>query len=352
LTLCCPVTASAHGRPRIIQPEDCTGPLPGLQDFEDQRDLRAEIFLQYVGITRILGDLCQYITRKGEASLEDKRDIASRLNKYLDVLPPHLCLYGPNGLAQSYHLDVAQLHIPILMTISILFRPPSVYQLTAANAGSVTAAFLSFRMFQAIQLREHTRFLGSPFAWHLLTTAIPLLSSTKVMSLRHDANEALDAVEGVLDTLGRYRPAAANNLRSVKAIRKAMESNANGAITARVASHLAEENDLLVHLGRQLLQVYGFETIHQFDQIADVLTEHSRGQAERSAQVAAHTLSSLSGKQDQAMLNNGQLTPEMDPFMGISNAQQDIQNAFTAVFEDDTLSTSWMMKDWLDELQM
>ncbi|KAK5175714.1 uncharacterized protein LTR77_000853 [Saxophila tyrrhenica] len=345
------LTASAHGRPRIIQPEDCTGPLPSVMDFPSPPDLRAEIFVNYIGVTRILGDLCQCITRKGEASLTDKQDIALRLSLYLQNLPEHLRLYGPSGLAQSYSLDIAQLHIPILMTITILFRPRTVYQLTAANAGSATAAFLSYRIFQAIQFREQTRYLSSAFAWHLLVTAIPLLSCTKVPTLGNEANEALDAVESVLETLGRVRPAAANNLRSVKAIRKAMTAKPTSATNPSNAGN-SDPDATLLQLGYQLLQTYGLESVQQYEQITDILREHHQGQAERSAQAAAHTLSRLSGRPDANFTVNGRLTPEPETYQPPAVAEQDMQNAFTAIFEDDTLSTSWMMRDWLDELQL
>jgi len=343
------LTASAHGRPRIIQPEDCTGPLPAVGDFSPQQDIRSDIFVQYAGITRILGDLCQCITRKGEASLDDKQSIAMRLSTYLETLPDHLRLYGASGLAQSYSLDIAQLHVPILMAITILFRPRTVYQLDSASAGSATAAFLGFRVFQAIHFREQTRYLSSAFAWYLLVTAIPLLSCTKVPALCDEANEALDAVESVLDTLGRVRPAAANNLRSVKAIRKAMMSKPITSATPTAASE-QEPNVVLHQLGRQLLETYGFDSLQQYDQIADILGEHHQSRVERSTHAAAHTLSRLSGRRDPDFAFSGHLTPEPDHFQPL--AQQDLQNAFTAIFEDDTLSTSWMMRDWLDELQL
>ena len=337
------LTASAHGRPRIIQPEDCTCAPPSSQDFGNQQDI---IFSNYVTITRILGDLCQVMSRHGEASPSDKEDIGLRLNQFLESLPEPLRLYSLSGLAQSYNLELAQLHVPILMAIAILFRPRTIYQLTAANAASVTAAFLSFRVFQAIQLREQTRFLSSAFAWYLLVTSIPLLSCCKVDALQNEANEALDALENVLETLGKVRPAAANNLRNVRAIRKAMGSTSRGVngSSANTANHDGHFTGFL-RFGPQLLQTYGLEAVHQYEQIADVLRVHSRSQADRSAQAAAHTLSCLSGT------NNGRLTPEPDAFIPSALAQIDMQNAFTAVFEDEVLGSSWMVRDWMDELQ-
>ena len=347
------LTASAHGRPRVIQPEDCTVTTPSSQDFENQQDFGSQqaIFQKYIAITRILGDLCQFMTRHGEASPSDKEDIAIRLNSFLGSLSDPLRLYSLSGLAQGYNLELAQLHVPILIAITILFRPRTIYQLTAANAASVTAAFLSFRVFQAIQFREQTRFLSSAFAWYLLVTAIPLLSCAKVEALQIEANEALDALEGVLETLGKVRPAAANNLRNVRAIRKAMSSTSRGMSGSSAnTDHRDGHSTGFLRFGPPLLQAYGLEAVQQYEQIADILRVHSHNQADRSAQVAAHTLSCLSGRPDQ-IANNGHLTPEPDAFMPSALAQVDIQNAFTAVFEDEVLGSSWMVRDWMDELQ-
>ncbi len=136
-------------------------------------------------------------------------------------------------------------------------------------------------------------------------------------------------------------------MRSVKAIRKAMDSQAQ--IVMEHVPAQTEHNTALAQLGRTMLHVYGQEAIHQIDQISQVLR---RGQADRSAHAAAQTLSVLSGRADPTMPSNGHLTPEADPFLSISMGHQDLRNAFTAVFEDDTLSSSWMMQDWLDEIQM
>jgi hypothetical protein len=86
------LTSSAHGRPRIIQPEDCTNALPTTDDFGIQRKLHAEIFVQYVSITRILGNLCQLMTRHGEPSSKDKEAIAVELHAFLEALPEPLRL--------------------------------------------------------------------------------------------------------------------------------------------------------------------------------------------------------------------------------------------------------------------
>ena len=48
---------------------------------------------------------------------------------------------------------------------------------------------------------------------------------------------------------------------------------------------------------------------------------------------------------------NGQLTPETEPYLPNAGLDDELQNAITAVFEDETLmgANNWMMRDWMDE---
>lgn len=263
------LSSSCHGRPRVLQPEDCTVPLPTPQDFEDPNDPRSEIFCRYVTVISIMGDLCVIITRKGQISGSDRYEIAMRLLQFVASLPESLRLYTPAGVARQYNYDLAQLHVPILISLAILFRPRTIHQLAGPNAASVTAAFLLFRIFEAIELREHTRYLASGYGWYFLVTAMPLLSCTKVAALRQEADQALDSLENALTVLGKFKPAAANNLRNVQAIRKAMSSRASASTPNTI-----EQDGASIRVGRQILEVYGLGAIRQYEQITDILTAH------------------------------------------------------------------------------
>lgn len=265
------LASSCHGRPRILQPEDCTAPPPSVHDFEDPTDPRAEIFCRYVAILGIMGDLCLIITRKGCVEPGDRYAIAVRLLNFLASLPESLRLYSPNGVARQYDFDLAQLHVPILISLAILFRPRTIHQLAGPNAASVTAAFLLFRIFEAIELREHTRYLSSGYGWYFLVTAMPLLSCTKVAALRDEADNALNSLESALGTLAQVKPAAANNLRNVQAIRKAMSSKSRAPATT---PNMMEQDGASIQVGRQILELYGLGAIRQYEQIADVLNAH------------------------------------------------------------------------------
>jgi len=253
------IMSSAHGRPRLLRLADSTMDPPSIHDFPDPNSLPAHIFVSYVGITEIMCDLCELLVNSNHLATEARDRIEQRLLVFVRGFPERLKLHGSEGIQRPYDFELAQLHIPLLTTIAILYRPHSVFTLKPSNAAGVVAAYLSFRIFQAIELREQTRFLSSSFSWYLLVTAIPHLSSLRIPALCKEANLALDAIEGVLGTLGTVRPSATTNLQNVKAIRKVLSVPDAGLLRDLRPSDM----DTLIqdlsrpHLVRELLGMYG-----------------------------------------------------------------------------------------------
>ncbi|KAF2172416.1 hypothetical protein M409DRAFT_50118 [Zasmidium cellare ATCC 36951] len=267
------LSASAHGRPRHVNPLDCTQPPLTLEDFPDPSDRRAHISISYVTIIDILGDLCQLMARNGDATLSEKNEIARRLLTYLDSLPEDQRLVAADGSAMPYDLDIAQLHIHILATISILYRSKSMFSLTSANAASIAAANLSFRIFEAIELREHTHCLSSAFAWYMLVTASPPLACLRLPELSVNAGLALDSLEISLETLARTRPSAKANLRNVRAIRKAMTSSSVPSIGREAENCVvgSEEGFSYLTMASTLLARYGYDAVRHYEELVQVL---------------------------------------------------------------------------------
>lgn len=53
-------------------------------------------------------------------------------------------------------------------------------------------------------------------------------------------------------------------------------------------------------------------------------------------------------------MGGGQVQQETQPYLPVSGVDEELQNAFTAVFEDETLmgASTWMMREWMDEWQI
>jgi hypothetical protein len=281
----------AHGRPRIVNPADCNLDPPSIYDFPDPNDLRAHIFVSYVSITGIMCELCNLLTRHSDPPLAERNRIGLELLDYIRTLPANLRLIQPDGIRRPYSLDLAQLHVFILTTIIILYRPQSMfhiprkwsgmlivfnqdpYSFAETSAPAIVASSLNFRIFEAMELRGHTCSLTSGFSWHLLVTSIPHLSCLAIPPLREEFKANLDALEGVFQTLGRTKPSAANNLRNIQAIRRAFESKDTGPLRPRYPDAMTSDGFSFSPL--DLFEPYGPDISDSYSRVVTALQSSS-----------------------------------------------------------------------------
>ncbi|KAK3627229.1 hypothetical protein LTR56_019329 [Elasticomyces elasticus] len=341
------LTSAAHGRPRLLTSADSDLSPLSMEDFADQG--QAELFKAYSQVTALLGDLCQLVTRNGRLAKHEIISATHRLLVLLESLPHSLIPTSATGRAQPYDRNSAQLHIAMLTTLIILYRPRSVFSVSTCAAPSITAAFLSFRLFQAIQLRADTAFLGSAFAWYLLVAAIPLLSATRVTGLLGEASTALDGLEASLASLGEVRPAARNNLKSVRAIRRAVDTSTRTSIPvlgsipilgtpAPFADQAGTIAEILAHYGEDAAKL-----------LVDVT---SLLQPTSDRQVRSCDLQQPYGSSNLVFATDtlpGSMAPA-DPDATSGFSGDDMQSAFTDLFQDETLvdANSWMFRDWMN----
>ncbi|KIW06481.1 uncharacterized protein PV09_02917 [Verruconis gallopava] len=328
--------ASAHGRPRMMNSADSANEMITVDDFEDPRDRRAAIFVEYVKICQILGDLCQLLTRNGRINHRERAEFTWRLKSYLDALPEEFLIVD-----KGYDFELAQMHIPILSTISILHRPRSVFNITPANAASIVAGNLSFRLFQSIELRGQTKLLSSAFAWHLMATCIPHLSALRIRELRDEAIYALDELEKVFSTLGKVRPAAQQNLRNVRAIRRAVLASKRSEQSRRTTPEPDSAFEQPQVSPEHLLQIYGQEVMQYFHRIFIALQDVQNVHTEATPMQVPEMMPPVRNTP------NGNIHLEMaTPVIG---AYQDL---FSNLFGDSTLQDNVWMKDWMEDLQL
>ncbi|TKA71346.1 hypothetical protein B0A55_05125 [Friedmanniomyces simplex] len=339
------LTSAAHGRPKLLHPADCDLPPVALDDFSASDEDPARLFIAYSEVTSILGDLCQIVTRNGRITNHEHVAIVRRLQELLHGLPPHLSLLGATGSAKSYKLNTSQLHVAILTALVVLYRPRSVFTLSESASPSITAAFLTFRLFQAIQLRADTKYLGSAFAWYLLVAAIPLLSSAGVPGIANEATFALDGLESSLATLGEVRPAAANNFKSVRAIRHAVANATRpsraGPDTRTRAADEAGMASIFAHYGQEASQLLKDMTsiLHSSSDRQDYIASDTT----QPQQAVESVMTAAMEPRSQPSVSNG--------FESQSTSGSDgLHNAISALFNDETLidANSWMLRDWMD----
>lgn len=340
--------AAAHGRPRMMSKADTTMSPIAVDDFDNPDDLQSQIFVAYAGITEVLCDLCQILIRQSSITDVERTQVACRLLECADALPPNLRLHNLDGSQRPYNFEVAQLHVPLLTALAILRRPHSVFSLTSSHASSITAANLVYRIFQAIHLREQTRQLSSAFAWYLLVAAIPHLSCLRVPALRLEASQALDALEGVLYTLGSVRPSAANNLRNVKAIRKAITTRESAPSRGSTRENSQPPTESISHDAAtvQTLSLYGPQAIRNRESLTKVLTDPADWAPRTLWTPAAVDLDATTGNEAVAE----PVVPEDNVNVPTPNFDVDLGEGFSELFGEQFQENTWM-RHWIDDLQ-
>lgn len=191
--------SAAHGRPRIINIKDCDVRSPTLADFPESRS-DGLLFLAYVEICCLLGDLTKLLLRKNLSRLK-RQHLEKSLYHWVKELPEELRLSHHTGsdvrssiqyTPQPYNFRARQLHVPYFVTLAIAFRPPTnngSFSLTSHLACSFVAG-----IFEDFIARDEIRFLGPIFTFYLLIAGVGLLQARNYPALWTYAQQDLQVI--------------------------------------------------------------------------------------------------------------------------------------------------------------
>ncbi|KAJ4154524.1 hypothetical protein NW754_001472 [Fusarium falciforme] len=247
--------------------------------------------------------------------------------------------------------------------------PPTIHdfpresEVTALVFVSFVAAGLCLEIFEAIHLRELTPYLATIFSWNILVAAVSQISWSRVTGLREQCNAALDSIENILSTFVSTRPAAANNLRNIRAIRRAVMNRevlvptqmptpvsqddadeASGATTATDTSGLSIPD---------VLQWYGPKMESHFQCIIQIFRRHCAllggrvaGRLLEQNHAVGHENSQnqVVGNGDASQPTDGSLHLEMDDINALVDGAND-------PLPEDLRNDMWM-RDLVEELEM
>lgn len=165
------------------------------------------------------------MTRHTNPPIQEKNTIGLDLLNFIKSLPSDLRLCNFDGTSRSYDFENARLHVPLVTALTVFFRSFSMFRITAANTAAVVASNLTYRLFEAIELRDETFDFESAYAWYLFVAAAPQLSCCRVPGLWQEAKTALNVIEAVLNTLGANRPAAVKQPQKCSGLKKGVGFN-------------------------------------------------------------------------------------------------------------------------------
>jgi hypothetical protein len=228
-----------------------------VEDFEGGDD-DALLFMQFVQITSILGDMTEHY-RRGTLSDRKKIDFEDSLRGWLNAVPSSLRLYRretgtkTNRLTE-YNFKFRQLHVLYFTALIILFRhdnkddPPAPVSLLAAS-------FIS-GIFQEYLTHEDIPHLSVTSIFYLMVAALLQLSYQRFPSLATHRNEEIDIMRLSMDGLKKRFPSAIGAERVVNQMMK--QSTAVSDTPQSVHMMLtAEEAEFFVPFGPELCRQWG-----------------------------------------------------------------------------------------------
>lgn len=174
--------SAGQGRPRAIHLEDCSIDWPSVSDFA-MPTKKAHLWVAYVRIAGILGDLTQWHLRGCPGNDVKSQLFEEQIKAWIQSLPPELRVCDENGNMLPYDCDVRFLYLPYFTAISILYKPklPSgsrgAQTPSQSTIGSTIAASCVARIFEDALARNEVRHGVAMQAIYLLIAGICQLGS-------------------------------------------------------------------------------------------------------------------------------------------------------------------------------
>lgn len=180
--------SAGQGRPRAIHLEDCSVKWPDVSDFPSATT-RARLWVAYVKVSGILGDLSQWHLRGCPDGEQKMQSFEQELKAWIQSLPSDLQVCDDGGNMLPYDCNTRYLYLPYFTAISILYKPklPSGPKGTPRlTLGSTIAASCVARIFEDALARNEVRYGVAMQAIYLLIAGICQLGSYGKSTLKLD----------------------------------------------------------------------------------------------------------------------------------------------------------------------
>jgi len=183
-----------------------------------------ELFLPYVGICRLLGDLVEVCSRKHAVDASKRLQSENMLFRWIKTLPSRLQLSELSAHNGSYFLRAhdfksRQLHVPYFICVSILALSGNPTK-TVATAGILSASFVA-GIYEDFLARDQVKHLQPIFTTFCFVSGLLLMSLRPWPDLWNAVQPDLEIMQRCLKELSKRWKSA---IGASKALQKAMES--------------------------------------------------------------------------------------------------------------------------------
>ncbi|EAW12882.1 transcription factor domain-containing protein [Aspergillus clavatus NRRL 1] len=204
------IISAGTGRPRTINLHDSDVLPPTLDDFDDQNDDKAQLFLAYTTICRLLGDTVEECLRKTMTGRR-RSELETALYRWINQALPRLRRSQPQPQTDAF--EVNQLLVVYLAILVILHRSPTPN--SVPSAASLVAASSIAGVFADFHARDQLQFLGPIFALYGLTAGLSLLSAYRYPALQATAEAELSTIKLCLQSLSKRWRSAVGPIRAL-----------------------------------------------------------------------------------------------------------------------------------------
>jgi hypothetical protein len=339
--------ATSHGRPRAINPEDSNVRPLRTDDFE-LGDEDAPLFMHFVAITSLLGDMTEHY-RRGTLTDRKKIDFEQALTEWLKGIPTQLRLYHPDTKKlNSYDFKVRQLHVLYFAALIILFRhekrdePPTSVALLAASFISGT--------FEEYLTNEDISHLSVTSIFYLMATALLQLSYHRFPSLACHRTQELEIVKLSLDGLKKRFPTALGAERILNQMTKQAAAALPDPLLPARMRLTPEQKELFAPFGPELCRMWTLV----FDPptgIPAALRDFSgQGPVEFTTSDTANGAVSNSHPVDQASANANEVLQPWNNDASLNFPEEEL-GLFSNEQNLDSLGR-WWWADWVPEADL
>lgn len=208
------------GRPRTINLEDSDVRPPSVEDFPIQ-DSKARLFVSFVSICQLLGDVAQCYRRKC-LTPSRRQDLENALYRWIKELPAefHVLHKDRKDPVGSYNFEARQLLVPYFVILVILNRGPVAGSIPS-TVSLVASSFVA-SIYEEFIARDEIRHLGPAFAFYALAAGLSQLSGYRYRSLGNAAEENFKTIRMSLELLSKRWGSANGALRALPEARKAV----------------------------------------------------------------------------------------------------------------------------------
>jgi hypothetical protein len=263
------------GRPCIIHLEDSNVHPPSIEDFPAHTRDRSLVFINWVNLCGIIGEVSRYLASRTDATLFPLH-LVQKLIDWVNSLPSGLRLPFSTARTSTYDRHIHQLHLPYLTTLTLFYMAPSSQSLPRAYTTAILSASCVARIFEDYLSRGSISFLPGMAGWYISIAILALLHARQVECLKENANEQIDVLFLALREMSKVWHSARMMVVGFEKLLNESQSRTDGRASqiTDMETNRSTLNELITDDGVNYLDFFPGTTVETSKLFRTLLTEN------------------------------------------------------------------------------